>query len=90
MYDQSYLEDQVDDEKIVFSRAKAYPIVLQPRPMDVVVFRLRGAACENHMGVYTGSGRFIHCTRNVGVNIASLWDERWSRRFVYAVRVTGE
>ncbi|MEW6765425.1 MAG: C40 family peptidase [Pseudomonadota bacterium] len=57
------------------------------RPGDLVFFRLRSSRIS-HVGIYAGNGQFIHApSRGKDVELTSLDDKYWARRFAGAGRV---
>lgn len=60
------------------------------QPGDLVFFRLRSSRIS-HVGIYVGDGRFVHApSRGKDVELASLGDAYWSKRFAGAGRVDAE
>lgn len=60
----------------------------QLKPGDLVFFKTRGSRIS-HVGIYHGSGKFIHASSSGGsVRIDSINDGYYSRRFAGAKRVT--
>ena len=57
------------------------------KPGDLVFFHTRGRHHISHVGIYISNGRFIH-SPNTGksVEISSLDDSYWAKRFVGAKR----
>ncbi len=53
---------------------------------DLVFFRTDGSEIS-HVGIYIGSGRFIHASTSNGVIITSMKDKYWSERYVGARRI---
>ncbi len=45
---------------------------------------------ENHVGVYIGEGKFIHCRNPIGVNIDRIESPAWRHRIVGFYRLKGE
>jgi len=66
---------------------EAQPVPLaELRPGDLVFFRI-GARHVNHVGVYSGDGRFIHAPHaGVAVTSADLHDAYYARHLVSAGR----
>lgn len=57
------------------------------RPGDLVFFRLRSSRIS-HVGIYAGNGQFVHApSRGKYVELTSLSDKYWARRFAGAGRV---
>lgn len=57
------------------------------RPGDLVFFRLRSSRIS-HVGIYAGNGRFVHApSRGKDVELASMSDKYWGRRFAGAGRI---
>lgn len=57
------------------------------RPGDLVFFRQRSSRIS-HVGIYAGNGNFVHApSRGKDVELTSLGDKYWSRRFAGAGRV---
>lgn len=65
----------------------ARPVALEAlSPGDLVFFRLRGRRV-NHVGIYAGSGRFIHAPRSGGVvSYADLADPYYRKHLAGAGR----
>ena len=55
------------------------------QPGDLVFFRRRGT---RHVGVYLGSGEFIHASTSRGVTVSTMEEGYWSRYYWMARRVT--
>ncbi len=66
----------------------ARPIPLKDlRPGDLVFFRISARHVVDHVGIYTGDGRFVHAPRRGEVvSYASLDDPYFRKRFVRAGR----
>lgn len=59
----------------------------QLRPGDLVFFRQRSSRIT-HVGIYAGNGQFVHApTKGKDVELTSLSDPYWSKRFAGAGRV---
>lgn len=57
------------------------------KPGDLVFFRTHGKHRISHVGIYISNGRFIHSpTTGKSVEISSLNDAYWSKRFAGAKR----
>lgn len=57
---------------------------------DLVFFKTRGGSRVSHVGIYMGGGKFIHSSSGGGkVQINSLSDSYYSRRYAGARRVSG-
>ncbi|WP_426702459.1 C40 family peptidase [Rhodanobacter sp. Col0626] len=57
------------------------------KPGDLVFFRTHGKRRISHVGIYISNGRFIHSpTTGKSVEISSLNDTYWSKRFAGAKR----
>ena len=57
------------------------------RPGDLVFFRIYGNSVS-HVGIYLGSGRFIHApSTGKKVSIAKLSDSYWRRRYAGGGRI---
>jgi cell wall-associated NlpC family hydrolase len=68
--------------------ARAVPLT-QLRPGDLVFFRMRARGID-HVGIYLGSGRFVHAPhRGVAVSSADLSDGFFARHLVNAGRFWG-
>lgn len=52
-----------------------------PEPGDVFLFRMRRGAVAKHLGILTGSQRFVHAYSGHGV-VESALSEPWARRVV--------
>ncbi|WP_423841793.1 NlpC/P60 family protein [Actinobacillus equuli] len=52
------------------------------RPGDLVFFRR-----NNHVGVYIGSGKFVHASTSQGVTTSSLSERYWARNYTQSRRV---
>ena len=59
------------------------------RPGDLVFFRHIKHGKINHVGIYTGNGRFLHASSSKGVIESDLEEEYYARRFRHAARVKG-
>lgn len=65
-----------------------YPILNDPDTWDLVVFRVRNFKYPNHMGIYIGSGRFLHSTEKFnGSCVSELANQYWSRCYTYSINV---
>jgi cell wall-associated NlpC family hydrolase len=54
---------------------------------DLVFFSRRGKRVD-HVGIYVGEGRFVHAPRTgKDVEVSSLTEGYWSRKFMQARRV---
>ena len=54
-------------------------------PGDLVFFKIEGAKID-HVGIYTGNGRFIHSpSRGKKVSYASIENPYWKKRYTGAV-----
>lgn len=59
----------------------------QLKPGDLVFFRQRSSRIT-HVGIYAGQGQFVHApTKGKDVELTSLSDPYWSKRFAGAGRV---
>lgn len=47
----------------------------------LVLMKFNSKLC-NHVGVYIGEGKFIHCRNPIGVNIDRIESPAWRRRIV--------
>lgn len=56
---------------------------------DLLLFRMRAAAVAKHLGIATGTGRFIHAYSGHGV-VESALTVAWARRIVARFRFPGE
>ena len=56
------------------------------RPGDLVFFNTSGKSVS-HVGIYVGSGKFIHASTSRGVMVSKLSDRYWAPRYVGARRV---
>lgn len=57
------------------------------KPGDLVFFHTRGRRGISHVGIYISNGRFIHSpTTGKSVEISSLDDSYWAKRFAGAKR----
>jgi NlpC/P60 family putative phage cell wall peptidase len=62
---------------------------LVPQPLhevaagSLVLFRMRRRAVAKHIGILTGSGRFVHAVENLGVIEQALTPD-WGRRVAFA------
>lgn len=55
---------------------------------DLLFFKSDGSPAISHMGIYTGSGQFVHASSGQGVVMVSAIDNAyWARNFVLARRV---
>jgi len=60
------------------------------QPGDLVFFRTRGRKHISHVGIYLDHGRFIHSpSAGKSVEVSSLDDTYWARRFAGARRPEG-
>ena len=60
------------------------------QPGDLVFFRTRGRKRISHVGIYLDNGRFIHSpSAGKSVEVSSLADAYWSKRFAGARRPEG-
>lgn len=59
------------------------------RPGDLVFFRHIKHGKINHVGIYTGNGRFLHASSSKGVIESDLEEEYYARRFRHAARIKG-
>ena len=58
---------------------------------DLVFFATRGGSRVGHVGIYVGSGKFIHASSGGGrVRVDSLNEGYYKRRYVGARRVKGK
>ena len=58
------------------------------QPGDIVIFKNRGKTAIGHVGIYIGSGNFIHAAnKKEGVVITALSSSYYSQRYVGARRV---
>lgn len=57
----------------------------EAKPGDLVAFS--SGSRINHVGIYIGSGNFIHSSSSRGITISSLNDSYWGPRFVGYSRV---
>ena len=60
--------------------------VQEPKEGDILAMNLTGRAAD-HVGIYLGSGKFLHSTEYAGVCIEQL--ERYRRRVMGIYRYTG-
>jgi cell wall-associated NlpC family hydrolase len=57
------------------------------QPGDVLVFANTYRRGLSHVGIYIGSGQFVHAVdESHGVMVSNVWDGYWSPRFVGASR----
>lgn len=68
-------------------RNMSYEIpVSELQPGDLLFFNQEGQKAS-HVGIYLGSGRFVHAPSTGGrVRVDSLYQDFWRRHFVYARR----
>jgi len=59
------------------------------KPGDLVFFNTSGKSIS-HVGIYHGTGTFIHASTSSGVIVSSLGDRYWGPRYVGARRVLSE
>ena len=59
----------------------------QARPGDLLFFSTKFWSGINHVGVYTGNGRFIHASTRLGVIESGMDDGYYRSRFVEARRL---
>lgn len=58
------------------------------RPGDVIFFRTHGRRFVSHVGIYLGSGQFIHApSTGKQVSIDSLQDDYWRRHYTSGGRM---
>ena len=58
------------------------------QPGDIVIFKNQGKTAIGHVGIYIGSGNFIHAAnKKEGVVITALSSSYYSQRYVGARRV---
>lgn len=59
----------------------------EARPGDLLFFRTKFWSGINHVGVYTGNGRFVHASTKLGVIESGIDDGYYRSRFVEARRL---
>jgi cell wall-associated NlpC family hydrolase len=53
------------------------PVEGEPPVPSIIVFRFNTVDWVNHIGIYLGRSRFIHCRRKAGVVIERLDSQLW-------------
>ena len=56
-----------------------------PRPGDLVIFRMKDRAIAKHIGILIGETRFVHALERIGVVEQALTDP-WRRRIAFVFR----
>jgi cell wall-associated NlpC family hydrolase len=59
------------------------------QPFDVILFRI-DTIVPQHVGLYTGEGKFIHCMETMPVGISKLNNRPWPSYIDSAYRYKGE
>lgn len=79
---------EVGQREVLFEGAARVLIpiaVLEAQPGDLVLFRMREGAIAKHVGVLTGTDRFVHAYERIGV-IEEALTAAWRRRIAFAFR----
>lgn len=62
----------------------------QRKAGDLVFFTAPGYSSIEHVGIYLGSGRFIHASSSSGVIVSSLYEDYYSTHYYGAGRILSE
>ena len=81
-------EDSRMDCVPVYKDGKVY--VIEPRHLkkgDLVIFQGTYKAGASHVGIYAGSGKFVHCSSSGGVKVSNLNDSYYVKHWQQGRRV---
>lgn len=83
--------DEVAQEDVLWQAARHYLVEKRLADLDagdVILFRMRRGAVAKHLGICSGSDRFIHSYSGHGV-VESRLSVPWARRIVSVFRFPG-
>ena len=76
-------EDRKDKKNLIYTNMGEFEEVTIPEFGDIVLIKLFGV--ESHIGVFVGSGMFMHTTRNTGCVMDRV--DKWKKMIVGYYRV---